>query len=73
MSAADDSCATSQPSSILLSTGYSAVTHFAFQLFTETEGMYQPSRHFPETQLLSHAKNSPIISTEAKFSKPWSR
>ena len=54
MSAAGDSCATSQPSSILISTGHSAVTHFAFQLFAETEGMYQPSRNLPETQLSSH-------------------
>jgi hypothetical protein len=53
MNAADDSCATSQPSTILLSTGHSAATYFAFQFFAEREGMYQPSRHLPETQLLS--------------------
>jgi hypothetical protein len=53
MSAADDSCATSQPSSILLSTAHSAVTYFAFQFFAGTEGIYHPSRHLPETQFLS--------------------
>jgi len=54
MSAADDSCATSQPRNRLLSTGHSAVTDFAFRFFAETKGLYQPSRHLPETQLLSH-------------------